>query len=67
MYPKANIPIVQLSLLSVASPEQHFRIGQALDGLRKEGVLILGSGGLVHNLRMLKPEGFATGWLGAII
>lgn len=57
MYPEANIPIVQLSLLRSASPEQHFRIGRALDGMRKEGVLILGSGGLVHNLRTLKSEG----------
>ncbi|MBF0289662.1 MAG: dioxygenase [SAR324 cluster bacterium] len=57
MYPKADIPVVQLSLMDTASPEQHFRIGQALEGLRQEGLLILGSGGLVHNLRSLKPEG----------
>lgn len=57
MYPDADIPIVQLSLLKEASPEQHFKIGQALDTLRHNGVLILGSGGLVHNLRSLKPEG----------
>ena len=60
MYPRADIPVVQLSLLHGASPEQHFRIGQALDGLRQEGVMILGSGGLVHNLRALKPEGSPT-------
>ena len=57
MYPKADIPIVQLSLLDFSSPEQHFIIGQALDGLRHDGVLILGSGGLVHNLDSLLPEG----------
>ena len=57
MFPKADIPVVQLSLLHSASPEQHFRIGQALEGLRKEGVMILCSGGLVHNLRSLKAEG----------
>jgi 4,5-DOPA dioxygenase extradiol len=57
MYPKADLPIVQLSLMHSASPEQHFRIGQALDDLRQEGVLILGSGGLVHNLRLLMQEG----------
>ena len=57
MYPQADIPIVQLSLLHDATPEQHFRIGQALNSLRQECVMILGSGGLVHNLRALKPEG----------
>lgn len=57
MFPQADIPIVQLSLQYGASPEQHFRIGQALEGLTREGVLILGSGGLVHNLRALAPEG----------
>jgi len=57
MFPKADISVVQLSLLRSASPELHFRIGQALDGLRHEGVMILGSGGLVHNLRQLMPEG----------
>lgn len=63
MYPQGDIPIVQLSLLQDATPEQHFRIGQALDSIRQEGVMILGSGGLVHNLRMLKPEGSPPdGW-----
>jgi 4,5-DOPA dioxygenase extradiol len=57
LYPRADLPIIQLSLMRSASPEQHFRIGQALDDLRQEGVLILGSGGLVHNLRLLMPEG----------
>ena len=57
MFPKAEIPIIQLSLMQSASPEQHFQIGQALHGLRQEGVLILGSGGLVHNLKKLRPEG----------
>lgn len=60
MYPDADIPVVQLSLQDKASPEQHFETGQALESLRQEGILILGSGGLVHNLRALKPEGSPT-------
>ena len=60
MYPNADIPVIQLSLKHSALPEQHFQIGQVLDGLRQDGILILGSGGLVHNLRLLKPEGSPT-------
>lgn len=57
MYPQANIPVVQLSLVDGATPEQYFAIGQALDSLRQNGVLVLASGGLVHNLRAVGQEG----------
>lgn len=53
MYPNANIPVMQLSLNHRATPEQHFKIGQELSALRDQGVLILGSGNIVHNLRMI--------------
>ncbi|CAG8468761.1 3636_t:CDS:2, partial [Acaulospora colombiana] len=48
-----DIPIIQVSLTSRASYEYHIKVGQALAPLRDEGVLLIGSGSLVHNLRDL--------------
>lgn len=50
IYPKADIPVFQLSVDRSASAEEHFEIGRKLCALREEGVLILGSGNVVHNL-----------------
>lgn len=50
MYPLANIPVVQLSLVYQQSPAYHYAIGQQLSKLREKGVLIIGSGNIVHNL-----------------
>ncbi|RLZ09297.1 4,5-DOPA-extradiol-dioxygenase [Faecalibacter macacae] len=51
MYPDANIPIVEFSLDYRRTPEQHYQLAQELKALRKKGVLIIGSGNIVHNLR----------------
>jgi len=53
MYPAAKTPVIQLSLDMSRPPEFHFELGQHLKRLRSEGVLIVGSGNLVHNLGLL--------------
>jgi 4,5-DOPA dioxygenase extradiol len=50
MYPQADIPVFQLSIDRNADANTHFRIGQELSSLREKGVLIFGSGNVVHNL-----------------
>ncbi|ASS74058.1 dioxygenase [Tumebacillus algifaecis] len=56
MYPDANIPVVQISIHPFLSPEEQFKIGQALQGLGQEDIMIIGSGVTVHNLRIIKWE-----------
>ena len=53
MYPEANIPVLQLSMDYTKSPQYHYELAKELSVLRKKGVLIIGSGNMVHNLRML--------------
>jgi 4,5-DOPA dioxygenase extradiol len=54
MYPQADIPTVQLSLDRSQHPRFHYDLGRELYALRQEGVLIVGSGNIVHNLRLLQ-------------
>jgi 4,5-DOPA dioxygenase extradiol len=58
MYPEANIPVLQLSIDYHQSPGYHYQLAQELSALRKKGVLILGSGNMVHNLRMVDWQHF---------
>ncbi len=62
MYPEADVPVVQLGLDYNLSPMQHYELSKDLSPLRKKGVLILGSGNMVHNLGMINwgtsNEGF---------
>jgi 4,5-DOPA dioxygenase extradiol len=50
MYPQADIPVVQVSLPSPMGPALQDKVGQALAGLRDEGILLIGSGSITHNL-----------------
>ena len=54
MYPKADIPTLQLSLNTRMSPADHYELAQELRALRLKGVLIMGSGNIVHNLSMAR-------------
>lgn len=57
VWPNADVPIVQLSLDRSRSPQEHYDLAQRLSVLREEGILIAGSGDIVHNLRTWKRDG----------
>jgi len=59
IYPQADIPLIVLSVAPNLSPGDQYKIGQALAPLRKKGVLIIGSGGTVHNLRRINWQATA--------
>ncbi len=59
IYPKADIPIIQLSLDYHKTPQQHYELAREMAAFREKGVLIVGSGNIVHNLRQVtwdKPD-----------
>jgi 4,5-DOPA dioxygenase extradiol len=67
MYPEANIPVLQLSIDYSKGPQYHYDLAKELYALRKKGVLIIGSGNMVHNLGMvawdkLSADNYAFDW-----
>ncbi|HPB91279.1 MAG TPA: class III extradiol ring-cleavage dioxygenase [Rugosibacter sp.] len=56
MYPKADIPVIQFAVMPELSPEAHYRLGQRLHSLTQEGVLIMASGSITHNLRDVQRD-----------
>lgn len=69
MYPDADIPVIQLSIDYSKPPQYHFDLAQQLHKLREKGILIIGSGNIVHNLRLLDRGNIqkaGTGWDWAI-
>lgn len=65
MYPKANIPVLQLSIDYSKDAAWHYRLAADLQKLRRKGVLIIGSGNIVHNLGKIKwggPQDFGFDW-----
>jgi 4,5-DOPA dioxygenase extradiol len=53
LYPDADVPVIQISLDYYKTPQYHYELSKELVSLRKKGILIVGSGNMVHNLRML--------------
>ena len=60
MYPQADVPVVQLSLPAHVPTSVIYAMGQALAPLREQGILLIGSGGMTHNLRELRREAGPT-------
>lgn len=58
LYPEANIPVIQLSIDYSKPPEYHFELAKQLSDLRYKGILIVGSGNIVHNLRLVDYPNF---------
>jgi len=62
MFPLADVPVYQLSLDRTKPASWHYALGKELSALRRKGVLIIGSGNMVHNLRLVQWEGKGFDW-----
>jgi 4,5-DOPA dioxygenase extradiol len=62
LFPEADIPVLQLSLDYRMTPSEHYRLARELKPLREKGVMIIGSGNLVHNLRAMRKDGPTYDW-----
>ena len=67
LYPGADVPVIQMSLDYTQTPQYHYELAKEISALRKKGVLIIGSGNMVHNLRMiawdkLNTTGYGYDW-----
>ncbi len=60
LFPKADVPVIELSLDQTQPPNYHYELAKELASLRRKGVLIIGSGNMVHNLRMVAWDHFHT-------
>lgn len=66
LYPEADIPVIQMSIDYSQSPQYHYELAKEIKSLREKGVLVIGSGNMVHNLRMVEwgrlNETFGYDW-----
>jgi 4,5-DOPA dioxygenase extradiol len=67
LYPEADVPVIQLSMDYFQAPQYHYDLARELSSLRKKGVLIIGSGNMVHNLGLvnwakINEPGFGYDW-----
>lgn len=58
LYPDANIPVIQMSIDYTQPPQYHFELSQRLNKLRQKGILIIGSGNIIHNLGLVDFQNF---------